>query len=95
SKEADGCYYLGMELSSYPENHADVRKAIGYLKAVMDSDRDEHKGSAALCLADLLRSVGGSVTETYHYYQEAEKFGFPDILVPSHAQESEASAATG
>ena len=80
SKDVAGCYRLGVELSSYPLDHNDLRKAISFLKAVIMAEDPNFVGHAALCLADLLRSMGENVAEAYQYYAVAEHNGSPDIL---------------
>lgn len=93
SKDVAGCYRLGVELSSYPMDHSDLRKAISFLKAVITAEDAIFVGHAALCLADLLRSMGENVAEAYHYYEVAERNGSPDILFPLCEQARKTSVA--
>lgn len=86
---AIGCYRLGSELASYPREAADTRKAVSYLKAAANAEDAPCCGAAALCLADLLSSIGESRAECYRYYAIAEAKGFCDILPPEHRTRQE------
>ncbi len=75
-----GCYRLGNELASYPTEAADINWAVAYLKAAVEAKDSPCVGTAALSLADLLRSLGQ--IESYRYYRVAEENGQYDILPP-------------
>lgn len=82
-----GCYRLGTEVSSYPVSKDETRKAITYLKVAAEAPDFVFSGAAALCLADLLSSLGSS--ESYKYYSLAEAQGFCDILPPARSGKKE------